>query len=51
MNVLGRIFLNSWKDRHKDGKTERRKYRVFLLDVEELTFLVILKIVLFDFET
>ena len=25
MNVLGRIFLNSRKDRRKDGKTERRK--------------------------
>ena len=25
MNVLGRIFLNSRKDRRKDVKTERRK--------------------------
>ena len=25
MNVLGRIFLKSRKDRWKDGKTERRK--------------------------
>ena len=32
MNVLGRIFLNSRKDRHED--------RVFLRDVEELTFLI-----------
>ena len=30
MNVLGRIFLNSRKDRRKDGKTERRKDGVFL---------------------
>ena len=37
MNVLGRIFLNSLKD----GKTERRKDRVFLWDVEELTHLKI----------
>ena len=32
INVLGRIFLNSGKERHKDG--------VFLWDVEELTFLI-----------
>ena len=32
MNVLRRIFLNSHKDRRKDG--------VFLWDVEELTFLI-----------
>ena len=32
MNVLGRIFLNSRKERRKDG--------VFLWDVEELTFLI-----------
>ena len=32
MNVLGRIFLNSRKERRKDG--------VFLLDVEKLTFLM-----------
>ena len=25
MKVLGRIFLNSRKERRKDGKTERRK--------------------------
>ena len=31
MNVLGRLFLNSCKDRRKDG--------AFLWDVEELTFL------------
>jgi hypothetical protein len=30
--VLGRIFLNSRKERRKDG--------VFLWDVEELTFLI-----------
>ena len=29
MNVLERLFLNSRKDRRKDGKTERRKDRVF----------------------
>ena len=29
MKVLGRIFLNSKKDRRKDGKTERRKDGVF----------------------
>ena len=33
MNVLGGLFLNSRKNRHKD--------RVFLRDVEELTFLII----------
>ena len=27
MNVLGRILLNSRKDRRKDVKTERRKDR------------------------
>ena len=31
MNVLGRIFLNSRKDRQKDVKTERRKDGVFFL--------------------
>ena len=40
MNVLGRIFLNSRKDRRKDVKTERRKDGVFLWVVEELTFLI-----------
>ena len=35
MNVFGRIFLNSRKDRRKDVKTE-----FFLWDVEELTFLI-----------
>ena len=25
MKVLGRIFLNSRKERRKDGKTEKRK--------------------------
>ena len=39
--MLGRIFLNSRKERQKDGKTERRKDGVFLWDVEELTFLKI----------
>ena len=29
MNVLGRNFLNSRKDRRKDGKMERRKDGVF----------------------
>ena len=42
MNVLGRIFLNSRKERRKDVKTERRKDGVFLWDVEELTFLIII---------
>ena len=50
MKVLGRIFLNSRKERQKDRKTERpkggkteiRKDRVFLWDVEELTFLKII---------
>ena len=28
MNVLGRICLNSRKDRRKDGKTERRSFFV-----------------------
>ena len=37
MNVLGRLFLNSRKD------------RVFLLDVEELTFLKIVTMGLWDF--
>ena len=32
MNVLGRIFLNSHKERRKDG--------FFLWDVEEFTFLI-----------
>ena len=35
MNVKGRIFLNSRKDRRKDGKTE-----FFLWNVEEHTFLM-----------
>ena len=35
MNVLGRIFLNSRKDRRKDG--------VFLCDVEELTCLIMFR--------
>ena len=30
MNVLGRIFLNSRKERRKDVKTERRKDGVFM---------------------
>ena len=34
MNVLGRIFLNSRKDRRKDG--------VFLYDLKELTLLIII---------
>ena len=33
MKVLRRIFLNSSKDRRKDG--------VFFVDVEELTFLIV----------
>ena len=33
--MLGRIFLNSRKERRKDG--------VFLWDLEELTFLIIQK--------
>ena len=47
MNVLGTIFLNSRKDRRKDG--------VFLLDVEELTFLkkqqqYFLVVVIYDYK-
>ena len=44
MNVLGRIFLNSRKDRWKDGKTERRKDIFFWSDVKILTFLIMLRI-------
>ena len=40
MNVLGRIFLNSRKDRRKDEKIDRSKDGVFLWDIEELTFLI-----------
>ena len=38
MNVLGRLLLNTRKDRLK---TERRKDGVFVWDVQELTFLII----------
>ena len=38
MKVLGRIFFKSRKERRKDVKTE------FFLDVEELTFLIIVKL-------
>ena len=41
MNVLGRLFLNSCKDRHKDAMTD-----FFLWDVEELTLLIKAKLLL-----
>ena len=42
MNVLGRFFFNSRKDRQKDGV-------FFEIYVEELTFLIILNIEKFGF--